>query len=127
MRVTELVDLKPPLQRVIAEVNMRDPDEEITMEQREIFENTCLLQYQERHLGFNAEHPPKLVHQHHIGGPVLVQDRPTNIPCLCAKRLLLAPVESVRTPAGKTQDCFLRKRTIKVKQMIAFFGLISHT
>ena len=123
MRATEPEDHKNPLQRVIAEVHMRDPDEEMTMEQREIFESKCLLQYQESHFVFNAEHPPTLA-ERPMMSPTM---SPTNTPCLCAKRLLLAPVESVRTPAGKTQDCFLRKRTIKVKQMIAFFGLISHT
>ncbi len=124
MGVREPEDLKNPLQRVIAEVNMRDPDEEMTMEQREIFASECLLQYQESHFVFNAEHPPKLVQERPMLSPTMWV---MNTPCLCAKRLLLAPVESVRTPAGKTQDCFLRKRTIKVKQMIAVFRRISRT
>jgi hypothetical protein len=104
---------KNPLQRVIAEVNMRDPDDEMTMEQREIFESKCLLQYQESHFVFNVEHPPKLVQERPMLPPTMWV---MNTPCLCAKRLLLAPFESVRTPAGKTQDCFLRKRTIKVNK-----------
>ena len=123
MRMTETEDLKNPLQRVIAEVNMRDPDEEMTMEQREIFESKCLLQYQESHFVFNAEHPPTLA-ERPMMSPTM---SPTNTPCLCAKRLLLAPVESVRTPAAKTHDCFLRKHTIKVKHMNPFFCRISHT
>jgi len=137
MRVTETEDLKTPLQRVIAEINMRDPGEEMTMEQREIFESKCLLQYQESHFIFNAEHPPTLVGVVQERPTVSLcplplpgnsspdGERPTNTPCLCAKRLLLAPVQSVRNPAGKKHDCFLRKHTIKVKHMIAFFRRIS--